>query len=65
MNIDRELMRRLPPHLRIEENIQRKDFTQSELGAIQQALTGVVMSRARRLKPIASSMRRILAATLA
>jgi N6-adenosine-specific RNA methylase IME4 len=38
--LDRELLRRLPPHLRIEieENVQRKDFTESELGAIQRAL---------------------------
>jgi N6-adenosine-specific RNA methylase IME4 len=38
--LDRELLRRLPSHLRIEieENIQRKDFTESELGAIQRAL---------------------------
>jgi N6-adenosine-specific RNA methylase IME4 len=38
--LDRELLRRLPPHLRIEieANVQRKDFTESELGAIQRAL---------------------------
>ena len=40
MSIDLELLRRLPSHLRIEieENIQRKDFTESELGAIQRPL---------------------------